>query len=159
MVICEEVEIDLECKEKVTDSDSESQSAADTTNEHKSFQRFTSPGGTVANGTTTNTNDVTTCRPKPIKLRLASTETNIKYQVANELSPMGVLSYPYNSPVNPMGVLGFQPTGGAFKTMPVSPKTTIKTNEINTQGHAGKIYYFQFHFHHVIICLCLIHQA
>jgi len=36
---------------------------------------------------------------------------------------VGVLSYPYHSPVNPMGISGFQPTGGgAFKTMPVSPK-------------------------------------
>lgn len=34
------------------------------------------------------------------------------------------ISYPYHSPVNPRGVTGFQPTGGAFKTMPVSPKVT-----------------------------------
>lgn len=33
-----------------------------------------------------------------------------------------VLSYPYHSPVNPTGATGFHPTGGAFITMPVSPK-------------------------------------
>lgn len=31
-------------------------------------------------------------------------------------------TYPYHSPVNPTGVSGFQPTGGAFITMPISPK-------------------------------------
>ena len=35
------------------------------------------------------------------------------------------ISYPYHSPVNPRGVTGFQPTGGAFKTMPVSPKVSF----------------------------------
>lgn len=39
-------------------------------------------------------------------------------------STVSVLSstYPYHSPVNPTGVSGFQPTGGAFITMPISPK-------------------------------------
>lgn len=36
---------------------------------------------------------------------------------------VSVLStYPYHSPVNPTGVSGFQPKGGAFITMPISPK-------------------------------------
>ena len=43
------------------------------------------------------------------------------------------LSYPYHSPVNPRGVSGFQPTGGAFKTMPVSPKVRF-----------ASIFYFGF---------------
>jgi len=43
---------------------------------------------------------------------------------------VGVLSYPYHSPVNPMGISGFQPTGGgAFKTMPVSPKIVKSSAE------------------------------
>lgn len=43
---------------------------------------------------------------------------------------VGVLSYPYHSPVNPMGISGFQPTGGgAFKTMPVSPKIVKNLTE------------------------------
>lgn len=43
---------------------------------------------------------------------------------------VGVLSYPYHSPVNPMGISGFQPTGGgAFKTMPVSPKVVKSSAE------------------------------
>lgn len=42
---------------------------------------------------------------------------------------VGVLSFPYHSPVNPLGVSGFQPTGGAFKTMPVSPKVAKNSTE------------------------------
>lgn len=42
-------------------------------------------------------------------------------------------SYPYSSPVNPTGLSRFQPTGGAFITMPASPKVVkselLKSNE------------------------------
>lgn len=111
MVICEEapVEIDLKCKEKVTDSDSESQSDMEPPIENRVFpqQRF-SP--MIAN---TNSSEVT-CRPKPIK---APTTTKF-----SSVSTTTVLTYPYHSPINPSGVSGFQPTGGAFKTMPISPK-------------------------------------
>lgn len=34
------------------------------------------------------------------------------------------VSNPHHSPVNPRSVTGFQPTGGAFKTVPVSPKVS-----------------------------------
>lgn len=119
MVICEEptVEIDLKCKEKVTDSDSESQSDLDHPIENRVFpqQRF-SP---VSN----NNSAEITCRPKPIKARMPSTESTAKYSPAVTST---VSNFPYHSPVNPSGVSGFQPTGGAFKTMPVSPKV-IKT--------------------------------
>lgn len=115
MVICEEptVEIDLKCKEKVTDSDSESQSDLEHPIENRVFpqQRF-SP---VSN----NNSAEITCRPKPIKARMPSTENTAKYSPAVTSS---VSSFPYHSPINPTGVSGFQPTGGAFKTMPVSPK-------------------------------------
>lgn len=40
-------------------------------------------------------------------------------------------TYPYHSPVNPTGVAGFQPTGGAFITMPVSPKV-VKPEPLKT---------------------------
>lgn len=114
MVICEPppTNIDLQCKEKVTESDSESQSDLDHPIENRVFpqQRF-SP---VSNNSTE-----ITCRPKPIKARMPSTESAVKY---NTTVTSSVSAFPYHSPVNPSGVSGFQPTGGAFKTMPVSPK-------------------------------------
>lgn len=121
MVICEDpgTEIDLKCKEKVTDSDSESQSDLDSSTENRVFphQRF-SP-------VTTNSCVEVTCRPKPIKARLPSTETP-KY---SPVATSSTLSFHY-SPVNPSGITGFQPTGGAFKTMPASPKV-IKNDHKN----------------------------
>lgn len=67
MVICEDppLDIDLKCKEKVTDSDSESQSDMEPLLESKVFpqQRF-SPVSQIK----TNSGEVT-CRPKPIKAR------------------------------------------------------------------------------------------
>ncbi|KAF5276672.1 hypothetical protein FQA39_LY06476 [Lamprigera yunnana] len=116
MVICEEQssEIDLKCKEKVTDSDSESHSDLEPPMENRVFpqQRF-SP-------VSSNNSVEITCRPKPIKARLPSSETCTKFNSVVATSTM--LGYPYHSPVNPTGISGFQPTGGAFKTMPVSPK-------------------------------------
>ena len=60
-----QLEIDLKCKEKVNDSDSESQSDMEPLIENKAFpqQRF-SP----VSGIKTSTGEVT-CRPKPIKAR------------------------------------------------------------------------------------------
>ncbi|XP_031336738.1 putative transcription factor capicua isoform X2 [Photinus pyralis] len=116
MVICEEPssEIDLKCKEKVTDSDSESHSDLEPPIETRVFpqQRFSPISSS-------NSTEIT-CRPKPIKARLPSTESNPKFNSVVATSTM--LGYPYHSPVNPTGISGFQPTGGAFKTMPVSPK-------------------------------------
>lgn len=122
MVICEDpsTEIDLKCKEKVTDSDSESQSDMDSSLENRVFQRF-SPI------TTSNCAEVT-CRPKPIKAKMPSSETP-KY---SPIATTSALSF-HCSPVNPSGITGFQPTGGAFKTMPASPKVVKNENknEIN----------------------------
>ncbi|KAK6641151.1 hypothetical protein RUM44_012860 [Polyplax serrata] len=131
MVICEEppLEIDLKCKEKVTDSDSESQSDVEPPLENSAFpqQRF-SPVSQIK----TNSGEIT-CRPKPIKARLPSAgiEQNSKFHHSPGDKPVSVLSYPYHSPVNPMGVSGFQPTGGAFKTMPMSPKV-VKSEQITS---------------------------
>nr|CAI5864012.1 unnamed protein product [Callosobruchus analis] len=122
MVICEDLnpDIDLKCKEKVTDSDSESQSDMDPA-DNRVFQRF-SPV------TTSNCAEVT-CRPKPIKARIPSTEAP-KYSPA---PTSNTFSFHY-SPVNPTGITGFQPTGGAFKTMPASPKV-IKNEVKNDVGN------------------------
>lgn len=132
MVICEEntTEIDLKCKEKV-DSDSESQSDVEPIIENKAFpqQRF-SP---VSSSTVSGGSMEITCRPKPIKARLPSTENAVKYHTlsGNKYSSVNNLSsYPYHSPVNPVGVSKFQPTGGAFKTMPISPKVIKKTEHV-----------------------------
>lgn len=62
-VVAESSEIDLKCKEKVTDSDTESQSDAEPLLENKTFpqQRFSPVKSTSSNEVT--------CRPKPIKAR------------------------------------------------------------------------------------------
>lgn len=134
MVICEEnPEIDLKCKEKVTDSDSESQSDIEPIIESKAFpqQRF-SP---VSSSTVSSASSEITCRPKPIKARLPSTESAVKYHSlsGSKYSSVNNVTYPYHSPVNPIGVSKFQPTGGAFKTMPISPKVIKKTEQISIQ--------------------------
>ncbi|XP_070493130.1 putative transcription factor capicua isoform X2 [Chironomus tepperi] len=89
----EGMEIDLKCGEKVL-TDSDVESNAD---EKATYQK-----------------DNMTRKPKPI---------NPLHQGENSglYSPMSI--FPYNSPKNPIGVLPFHPTGGAFKTMPQSPKT------------------------------------
>ncbi|KRT79820.1 hypothetical protein AMK59_7148 [Oryctes borbonicus] len=113
MVICEEppAEIDLKCKEKVTDSDSESHSDLDNTLENRSaYQQQCFSSSEV------------TCRPKPIKAKITS-DNGPKF---SPVSTSSVLSYPYHTPMNPQGVSEFKPTGGAFKTMPASPKV-VKT--------------------------------
>lgn len=110
MVICEEPppEIDLKCKEKVTDSDSESHSDLDNTLDRSAFQQQCFGSSDV------------TCRPKPIKAKLTN-DNGPKY---SPVSTSSVLNYPYHTPMNPQGVSEFKPTGGAFKTMPASPKVT-----------------------------------
>lgn len=131
MVICEEPgEIDLKCKEKVTDSDSESQSDFEPSLENKVFiqQQFSPVLGTKITGSSE-----VTCRPKPIKARLPSSDNTLKYSTTSGTKgpSVSVLTYPYHSPINPIGVSKFQPTGGAFKTMPVSPKIVKKTEQVN----------------------------
>lgn len=132
MVICEEPtnEIDLKCPEKVTDSDSESQSDLEPLLENKAFpqQRFSpvSGVGTMSVGSAGVKHAPSACRPKPIKARLTQGGVDVTAKLHGSNNdkcgtPDGI-SYPYHSPVNPRGVTGFQPTGGAFKTMPVSPK-------------------------------------
>ncbi|XP_049818744.1 putative transcription factor capicua isoform X4 [Aethina tumida] len=121
MVICEEpgTEIDLKCKEKVTDSDSESHSDMEQSNFSKPhFSPVLSSGGSEV-----------TCKPKPIKARLPSVDTP-KYSPAPTTSTFTF----HAGPVNPSGVTGFQPTGGAFKTMPISPKVVKTPNDIKERN-------------------------
>ncbi|CAH0562237.1 unnamed protein product [Brassicogethes aeneus] len=123
MVICEDPtnEIDLKCKEKVTDSDSESHSDMEQSHDVKPFskQHFSpvlTPSGSEI-----------TCKPKPIKAKLPSAET----PTYSPAPTSNTFSF-HCSPVNPSGVTGFQPTGGAFKTMPISPKVVKTPNDVNT---------------------------
>lgn len=59
------------------------------------------------------------------RLPSSSLDSTVKFQhPPTSGEKVTVLSYPYHSPVNPTGVSAFQPTGGAFKTMPVSPKVS-----------------------------------
>ncbi|XP_050430424.1 putative transcription factor capicua isoform X2 [Adelges cooleyi] len=127
MIVAEAPEIDLKCKEKVTDSDTESQSDAEPLQDNKIFpqQRF-SPVKSSSSGEVT-------CRPKPIKARLVSaSSTDSKYQskTINSREPTTPILYPYHSPINPLGVSPFQPTGGAFKLMPASPKVKNPTDQL-----------------------------
>lgn len=118
MVICEDAptELDLKCKEKVTDSDSE-HSDHETNNftndtnqssqqQQQQQQRYSPSPGDV------------TLKPKPIK-------------PSSKFSPVPtttVLSFPIHSPVNPSGVSGFQPKGGAFAS-PKAFKSEHKSDE------------------------------
>lgn len=112
MVICEDAgpEIDLKCKEKVTDSDAESHSDNEIAESKMYSQQIYSPLNSGCADTT--------CRPKPIKARLSSSDCP-KY---SPVSTPNSLNLHYSSPMNPSGVSGFQPTGGAFQKMPISPK-------------------------------------
>ncbi|XP_022914927.2 protein capicua homolog isoform X2 [Onthophagus taurus] len=133
MVICEDTpqqEIELKSKEKVTDSDSESHSDLDQSLEnrigrhHHAHLNHQQHFGIVG-----NTMPEVTCRPKPIKARL---DNGPKFSPVPTAS---VLNFPY--PMNPQGISEFKTTGGAFKTMPASPKV-IKTEikmENNENAH------------------------
>ncbi|XP_032676177.1 protein capicua homolog isoform X5 [Odontomachus brunneus] len=127
MVICEDPqpEIDLKCKDKLTDSDNDVQ---DEDAEKKCFNQSQFSPVSGQKREAVNVKQEITCRPKPIKARIPSTgiESTTKYHHTSmdKGGTVSVLSstYPYHSPVNPTGVSGFQPTGGAFITMPISPK-------------------------------------
>ncbi|XP_049305672.1 putative transcription factor capicua isoform X3 [Bactrocera dorsalis] len=140
-------QIDLKCRERVTDSDVEDaaydyrktatnaaksvQSENSAENEKLSMSKEASIKNesqsksdemlalstSSNNALNVNTERDITLKPKPIKPYASSIESSI-------LSPQQLPKYSYNSPKNPIGVTPFQPTGGAFKTMPISPKST-----------------------------------
>lgn len=68
--------------------------------------------------------------------RLVSTNAaDSKYQpkTVNSREPTTPILYPYHSPINPVGVSPFQPTGGAFKLMPASPKIKNPSDQFPQQ--------------------------
>ncbi|XP_070150484.1 protein capicua homolog isoform X2 [Polyergus mexicanus] len=138
MVICEDPqpEIDLKCKDKLTDSDNEVHDNEDAEKKCFNQSRFSSVSDQKRE--VINIKQEITCRPKPIKARIPSTsiESTTKYHHTSmdKGGTVSVLSstYPYHSPVNPTGVSGFQPTGGAFITMPISPKI-IKPEPVKSE--------------------------
>lgn len=63
---------------------------------------------------------------------------------------VSVLStYPYHSPVNPTGVTGFQPKGGAFITMPISPKV-VKPEPIKGDQQQQQQYTTQYSVNNLV---------
>lgn len=122
-------DIDLKCAEKVTDSDNEELSGAG--EEHKSARD---------DDENASSRDFT-CKPKAIKAQRQTMDSALlSYQQAPK----------FNSPKNPTGISPFHPTGssgslpqptrsnaserfagGAFKTMPISPKETKPLNNEN----------------------------
>lgn len=134
----EHVKIDLQCAEKVTDSDVED-NVFESNNYNNDKHSESNEGKKVLENNNllyTNSNEIQsneeckandrdiTLKPKPIKAR--NVESNVvTYQPVPSI---------YSSPKNPIGVTPFQPTGGAFKTMPASPKSALKMpNEIKQE--------------------------
>ncbi|KAM7362771.1 putative transcription factor capicua isoform 2-T2 [Cochliomyia hominivorax] len=106
--------VDLKCRERVTDSDAEDQG--------HDFRKNMTTSSTMVNDKEeqqqqgVGSTPPATCKPTPLKPTPTLENNIINYK------QMSMLSYP--SPKNPIGVTPFQPTGGAFKTMPISPKST-----------------------------------
>ncbi|GAB0099278.1 hypothetical protein DMENIID0001_151290 [Sergentomyia squamirostris] len=130
MVIAEEssatennANIDLQCAEKVTDSDVEEPNCDDSEESHKTQKlNETSEDGTSINSTgnagiggDSHSGMEIRCKPKPIKP--SSQIESVMYNYTQIPIPT------YHGPKNPSGVSTFHPTGGAFKTMPASPKS------------------------------------
>ncbi|KAG7206273.1 hypothetical protein KM043_003656 [Ampulex compressa] len=121
MVICEDPqpEIDLKCKDKLTDSDNDVQEE-DMDKKCYTQSQFSPVSGQKRE--TVSVKQEVTCRPKPIKARIPSTgmETTTKYHHTSM----------------DKGVSGFQPTGGAFITMPISPKVVKPEPVKNEQQYS-----------------------
>ncbi|XP_046805452.1 putative transcription factor capicua [Lucilia cuprina] len=105
--------VDLQCRERVPDSDLEDAG--------HDFRKTIASGALGSDKDeqqqVVGTTPPATCKPTPLKALPPTLENSII-----NYKQMSMLSYP--SPKNPIGVTPFQPTGGAFKTMPISPKST-----------------------------------
>uniref|UniRef100_A0A1B0GDV0 HMG box domain-containing protein n=1 Tax=Glossina morsitans morsitans TaxID=37546 RepID=A0A1B0GDV0_GLOMM len=101
--------VDLKCCERVTDSDVEDAG--------HDYRKVTSNSNEKDEQHVETTPPPATCKPTPLKALPPTLDSSIM-----SYKQMSMLSYP--SPKNPIGVTPFQPTGGAFKTMPISPKST-----------------------------------
>lgn len=62
-----------------------------------------------------------------------STDSKYQPKTVNSREPTTPILYPYHSPINPVGVSPFQPTGGAFKLMPASPKIKNSSEQFSQQ--------------------------
>lgn len=140
----EENKIDLQCAENVGESDVEDQIDVVTMDKEQlrghGRKKFKMEDGEAENGkhdkpTTpssaqeplkTPTGADVHCKPKAIK---PSQLENNQHMFNYAQMP------PYLGPKNPGGLSPFQPTGGAFKTMPASPKSTKLTRLIEQQQH------------------------
>ncbi|XP_075146465.1 putative transcription factor capicua [Haematobia irritans] len=110
--------VDLKCRERVTDSDVE-----DTAHD---FRKNLAGINHEMDDQQVGTTPPATCKPTPLKALPPNLESNMM-----KFKQMSMISYP--SPKNPIGVTPFQPTGGAFKTMPISPKSTKLEEQQQTQ--------------------------
>ncbi|XP_037041060.1 putative transcription factor capicua isoform X2 [Bradysia coprophila] len=127
----EVAEIDLKCAEKMQvdpvppspSSLSFSASSSSVTNVTTTSAATTAPCEQVAAGVNNATSRDVTCKPTPI------------------MTYPQIPIYAFNSPKNPSGVSPFQPTGGAFKTMPASPKSTksVSDSEYNSMKSQIKL--------------------
>uniref|UniRef100_A0A1I8MG44 Uncharacterized protein n=1 Tax=Musca domestica TaxID=7370 RepID=A0A1I8MG44_MUSDO len=105
--------VDLKCRERVTDSDVE-----DTGHDYrKNLTAISHAASDKDDQQQQQATPPATCKPTPLKALPPNLENSMM-----KFKQMAMLSYP--SPKNPIGVTPFQPTGGAFKTMPISPKST-----------------------------------
>lgn len=62
-----------------------------------------------------------------------SADSKYQSKTVNSREPTTPVLYPYHSPINPVGVSPFQPTGGAFKLMPASPKIKNPSDQFSQQ--------------------------
>lgn len=135
--------IDLQCAENVGESDAEDGDGhidvvSDKERGHGKKKLKLEDGEPLHEATTpseplkTPTGADVHCKPKAIKpSQLESSQHRLNYAqmaVAHNMQP-------YVGPKNPGGLSPFQPTGGAFKTMPASPKSTKLTRLIEQQQH------------------------
>ncbi|XP_043064916.1 putative transcription factor capicua isoform X3 [Drosophila ficusphila] len=114
--------LDLHCRERVNDSDMDEAPFDYRKQQPEASQRSTEEHSTSgANGQAMNAPPLSggereiTLKPKAIKAHPVLESNMLPY------TQMSIYTQ-YTSPKNPIGVTPFQPTGGAFKSMPISPK-------------------------------------
>ncbi|XP_034132844.1 putative transcription factor capicua isoform X7 [Drosophila guanche] len=114
--------LDLQCRERVNDSDmDDAPYDYRKQQQQEKVQRSQDDHAAGANGQamtappTAGGDREITLKPKAIKAHPVLESTMLPY-------PQMSIYTQYTSPKNPIGVTPFQPTGGAFKSMPISPK-------------------------------------
>ncbi|XP_032305680.1 putative transcription factor capicua isoform X8 [Drosophila ananassae] len=114
--------LDLHCRERVNDSDMDDapfdyRKQQPDTDQRQPEEHSTSGANGQAMGAPLagGSDREITLKPKAIKAHSVLENTMLSY-------PSMSIYKKYTSPKNPIGVTPFQPTGGAFKSMPISPK-------------------------------------